>query len=83
LVFRATIVATAAANTHPPSPVSAAMAATTPKSKTPEEEITELRALVDTPASSLAAVKWNQGQLTIVVNRLQSDKLATEGDTSG
>jgi hypothetical protein len=59
------------------------MAANSPKSKTPEEEISELRALVDTLASSLAAVKGNQGQLTVAVNRLQSDKLATDGDTSG
>jgi hypothetical protein len=44
------------------------MAANSPKPKTPEEEIGELHALVDTLASSLAAVKGNQGQLTIAVN---------------
>jgi hypothetical protein len=59
------------------------MVATTPKPKTPEEEIMELRALVDTLASSLAAIKGNQGQLTVAVNRLQSEKLATDGATSG
>jgi hypothetical protein len=59
------------------------VAANLPKPKTPEEEIGELRALVDTLASSLATVKGNQGQLTVAVNRLQSEKLSTDGDKAG
>jgi hypothetical protein len=59
------------------------MASNLPKPKTREEEIMELRTLVDTLASSLAAVKGKQGQLTITVNRLQSDKLSTDGDKAG
>lgn len=59
------------------------MAANLPKPKTPKEEIRELRALVDTLASSLATVKGNQGQLTVAVNRLQSEKLSTDGDKAG
>jgi hypothetical protein len=37
------------------------MAVNSPKTKTPEEEIGKLRALINTLASSLAAVKGNQG----------------------
>jgi hypothetical protein len=47
--------------------------------KTAEEQITNLRAVVDTLASSLATMKGNQSQLTITVNRLQSDKLQADG----
>jgi hypothetical protein len=55
------------------------MVSNTPKPKTPEEEIVELSALIDL-ASSLAVIKGNQGQLIIMVNRLQSDKLVTDDD---
>jgi hypothetical protein len=47
--------------------------------KTAEEQITDLRAVVDTLASSLATMKGNQSQLNVVVNHLQSDKLQVDG----
>jgi hypothetical protein len=59
------------------------MAANSPKPKTPEEEIGEPHALIDTLALSLASVKGNQGQFTVAVNRLQSEKLSTDGDKAG
>jgi hypothetical protein len=50
---------------------------TTPptKTKTVEEQIAELRAVIDNMAASMATMQGNQGQFTVAVNRLQSEKI--------
>jgi hypothetical protein len=50
-----------------------------PKLKTTDEQFAELRAVIDNLAASMATMQGNQGQLTVGVNRLQSDKV---GDSS-
>jgi hypothetical protein len=37
--------------------------------------MTDLRAIMEKLASTVATIQGNQGQLTVAVNRLQSDKL--------
>jgi hypothetical protein len=46
---------------------------TTPHTKTKivEEQIVDLRAVVDNMTASMATMQGNQGQLTVAVNRLQ------------
>jgi hypothetical protein len=58
------------------------MADTPSQPKSIEEQLRELRAIVDTLASSLTTVKGNQSQLNVAVNRLQSGKLQVDGSTS-
>jgi hypothetical protein len=48
---------------------------TTPPSKSVAEQIADLRAVIDNMAASLATMQGNQGQLTVAVNRLQSEKV--------
>jgi hypothetical protein len=50
-----------------------------PKLKTTDEQFVELRTVIDNLAASMATMQGNQGQLTVGVNRLQSDKV---GDSS-
>jgi hypothetical protein len=59
------------------------MSTTTPHTKTPEEQIVEMCEIIDKLTASLATVQANQGQLTVVVNRMQSDKLLSTGTTEG
>jgi hypothetical protein len=54
----------------------------TPTPKTTDEQFTELRAVIDNLASSMATTQGNQGQLTVVVNHLQSKKIVV-GDGKG
>jgi hypothetical protein len=46
------------------------VATTSAKLPTPEEQITELHAMMDKLVASLATVQGNQGRLTVVVNHL-------------
>jgi hypothetical protein len=46
-----------------------------------EELISELHAVVDTLASSLATMKGSRSQLNVAMNHLQSDKLQADGST--
>jgi hypothetical protein len=46
-----------------------------PKSKSTDEQIVDLRAVIDNLAASMATMQGNQGQLTVAVNRLQSEKI--------
>jgi hypothetical protein len=50
---------------------------TTPptKAKTVEEQIADLRAVIDNMVASMATMQVNQGQLTVAANRLQSEKI--------
>jgi hypothetical protein len=54
-----------------------------PKAKSTNEQLVDLRAVIDNMAASMATMLGNQGQLKVVVNRLRSDKLAMIGDGSG
>jgi hypothetical protein len=45
------------------------------KPKSIDEQFAELRVVIDNLASSLATIQGNQGQLTVAVNRLQSEKV--------
>jgi hypothetical protein len=53
------------------------------KAKSTEEQLADIRAVIDNLAASMATMQGNQGQLTVAVNRLQSDKIAASGDGSG
>jgi hypothetical protein len=57
------------------------MSDTPTQPRTVNEQIHELRAVINTLASSLATMKGNQSQLDVAVNRLQSDKLQADGST--
>jgi hypothetical protein len=46
-----------------------------PKSKSTDEQIAYLRAVIDNLVASMATMQGNQGQLTVAVNRLQSKKI--------
>jgi hypothetical protein len=55
----------------------------TPSTKPPstEEHVADLCVVMEKMASAVATIQGNQGQLTIAINRLQSEKLvATLGD---
>jgi hypothetical protein len=54
-----------------------------PKAKTTNEQLADIHAVIDNLAASMATMQGNQGQLTVVVNRLQSVKLAATDDGSG
>jgi hypothetical protein len=47
----------------------------------PDDQLAELRAVIDKIAASLATVQGNQGQLTVAINRLQSEKLLSSEKT--
>jgi hypothetical protein len=51
-----------------------------PKPKTTDEQIAELRAVIDNMAASMATMQGNQGQLTTAINRLQSAKVGNGSD---
>jgi hypothetical protein len=53
---------------------------TPPSTKSVAEQIANLRAVIDNMAASLATMQGNQGQLMVVVNRLQSEKIAVGDD---
>jgi hypothetical protein len=53
---------------------------TPPTAKTVAEQIADLRAVIDNMAASLATMQENQGQLTVAVNRLQSEKIVVGDD---
>jgi hypothetical protein len=53
---------------------------TTPSNKSVAEQIADLRAVIDNMAASLATMQGNQGQLTVAVNRLQSEKIVVSDD---
>jgi hypothetical protein len=50
------------------------MAPNNDKEKSSEEQITELRVIIDKLVTSLAIVQGNQGQWTAAANHLQSEK---------
>jgi hypothetical protein len=52
------------------------------KAKSTEEQLADIHAVIDNLAASMATMQGNQGQLTVAMNRLQSDKIATSGDGS-
>jgi hypothetical protein len=54
-----------------------------PKAKSTEEQLADIRAVIDNMVASMATMQGNQGQLIVAVNRLQSKNLATSGDGSG
>jgi hypothetical protein len=62
--------------TPPPKP----MTLIPRKPKTAEEQIADLRAVIDNMAESLATMQGNKGQLTVAVNRLQSEKINVGGN---
>jgi hypothetical protein len=49
--------------------------------QTPEEYITKMCEIIDKLTASLATGQVNQGQLTVTVNRMQSDKVLSTGTT--
>jgi hypothetical protein len=51
--------------------------------KSTEEQLADIRAVIDNMAASMTTMQGNQGQLTVAVNRLQSDKLTASGDGNG
>jgi hypothetical protein len=63
---------TAAMATPPPS-----------KAKSTEEQLVGIRAVIDNLAASMATMQGKQGQLTVAVNRLQSNKIVASGNGSG
>jgi hypothetical protein len=46
-----------------------------PKPKSAEEKIADLRVVIDNMATSMATMQGNHDQLTVAVNRLQSEKI--------
>jgi hypothetical protein len=65
----------------PTHPSLVAMTTSTPPStKSVAEQIADLRAVIDNMAASLATMQGNQGQLTVAVNRLQSEKIVVGDD---
>jgi hypothetical protein len=70
-----------APNFLPTLPTLVAMATPTPpKAKTVDEQNADLRAVIDNMAASMTTMQGNQGQLTVVVNRLQSKKIVVSDD---
>jgi hypothetical protein len=68
-------------NFLPTRPTLVAMATPTPpKVQTVAEQIADLRVVIDNMAASLATMQGNQGQLTMAVNRLQSEKIVVGDD---
>jgi hypothetical protein len=53
---------------------------TPPKAKTVDKQIADLRVVIDNMAASMATMQGNQGQLTVVVNQLQSEKIVVGDD---
>jgi hypothetical protein len=53
---------------------------TPPKAKTVDEQIADLRAVIDNMAASIATMQGNQSQLTVAINRLQSEKIVVGDD---
>jgi hypothetical protein len=53
---------------------------TPPTTKSVAEQIADLRAVIDNMAASLTTMQGNQGQLTVAVNRLQSEKIVVSDD---
>jgi hypothetical protein len=53
---------------------------TPPTAKTVAEQIADLHAVIDNMAVSLATMQGNQDQLTVAVNRLQSEKIVVGDD---
>jgi hypothetical protein len=49
------------------------------KTKITDVQFAELRVVIDNMAASMATIQGNQGQLTVAINRLQSDKLVVNG----
>jgi hypothetical protein len=54
-----------------------------PKAKSTEEQLADIHAIIDNLVASMATMQGNQGQLTVAVNRLQSNKITASGDGSG
>jgi hypothetical protein len=48
-----------------------------------DDQLAELRTVVDKIAASLATVQGNKGQLTVAVNQLQNEKLLSSEKTGG
>jgi hypothetical protein len=57
-----------------------AMATAPEKPKTANEQFAELRVVIDNLASSMATMQGNQGQLTVVTNHLQLEKVLINDD---
>jgi hypothetical protein len=53
---------------------------TPPKAKTVDKQIADLRVVIDNMAASMATMQGNQGQLTVAVNQLQSEKIVVGDD---
>jgi hypothetical protein len=53
---------------------------TPPKAKTVDEQIADLRAVIDNMAASMTTMQGNQSQLTMAVNWLQSKKIVVGDD---
>jgi hypothetical protein len=70
-----------APNFLPTLPTLVAMGTSTPpKAKTVDKQITDLRMVIDNMAASMATMQGNQGQLTVAVNQLQSEKIVVGDD---
>jgi hypothetical protein len=63
-----------------PHPCSVMTTPPPPKPKTTDEQIAELRAMIDSMAASMATMQGNQGQLTVAINRLQSAMVGDDND---
>jgi hypothetical protein len=63
-----------------PHPCSIMTTPPPPKPKTTDEQIAELRAVIDNMAASMATMQGNQGQLTTAINWLQSAKVGDGSD---
>jgi hypothetical protein len=57
------------------------MSSIQPPAPPPDNQLAELHAVVDKIAASLATVQGNQGQLTVAINRLQSEKMPSSEET--
>jgi hypothetical protein len=58
------------------------MSASTPTEKSTEDQVADLRAVKEKLAAVVATIQGNQGQLTVAINRLQSDKLLQTNNAS-
>jgi hypothetical protein len=59
------------------------MLSTPSKPQTLEEHITYLRQIIDKLTTSMATIQRNQGQLTVAMNWMQSNKLLATDTTDG
>jgi hypothetical protein len=58
------------------------MSVPTPTEQSTEDQVPDLHAVMEKLATAVATIQGNQGQLTVAINQMQSDKLLQTDDNS-